>query len=122
MIVAELLATYGINLPSTAPGRYKTTCPRCSAKRNTKEHRAAKVLGVTIEAGDKVRFGCNHCEFKGPNKGDGELASGPRGGGQDRYCPTHIYRDRDGVIRFGKVRNPPGRKPKCIFVHPNGNG
>jgi putative DNA primase/helicase len=122
MTVAELLAKYGIKLESTAPGRYETTCPRCSAKRSTKEHRAAKVLGITIEADDKVRFGCNHCDFKGPNKGDSEIASGKGGGGKDRYFPTHIYLDAAGIIRFGKVRNPPGREPKCFFVHPDGKG
>ena len=30
--------------------------------------------------------------------------------------PTHIYRDRDGVIRFGKVRNPPGAQNEMLVV------
>ena len=36
--------------------------------------------------------------------------------------PTHIYRDAAGVIRFGKVRNPPGRESKAFWLHPDDNG
>jgi hypothetical protein len=33
MNVASLLAANGIKIASTAPGKYSTTCPRCSAQR-----------------------------------------------------------------------------------------
>ena len=78
MTVVELLAKHGIKLASTAPGRHYTTCPQCSAGRTSKEHRAAKVLGVTIEADGKVRWGCNHCDWTGPEKGSGKGGNGRR--------------------------------------------
>jgi Protein of unknown function (DUF3631) len=106
MTVDELLAKHGIKLASTAPGRYYTTCPQCSAGRASKEHRAAKVLGVTIEADGGVHWGCNHCSWTGPEKGTGAASVGPRD------LQSHIYRDKDGVVRFRKVRNAPGREPR----------
>src|SRR5262249_33111638 len=59
-----------------------------------------KVLGVTIES-NGVRWGCNHCEWTGPEKGSGER----------QKLQTYVYRDADGVARFRKVRNLPGREP-----------
>jgi hypothetical protein len=108
----------GITLDSYAPGRYYTTCPNCSAGRSTAEHRREKVLGVTIEADGSVRFGCNHCPWTGPQKGCGErgnVADGPA-------LPFYLYRDLAGVVRFRKVRNAPGRKPRFWLEHPDGNG
>jgi hypothetical protein len=113
MTPAELLATHGIKLGSTAPGRYYTTCPRCSHNRTGKEHQRAKVLGVTIK-GDRVRWGCNHCDWKGPEKG-----TNGQGGG---FAATYDYRDGDGVLRFQKVRNPPGSDPRFFMRRPDGNG
>ena len=49
MTVAEILSRHGIKLGSVAPGRHYATCPQCSSTRSSTEHRAAKVLGVTIE-------------------------------------------------------------------------
>src|SRR5262245_35150425 len=95
MTVAELLAKHAIQLASTAAGRHYTTCPHCSAGRASEEHRAAKVLGVTIEADGKVHWGCNHCQWTGPEKG-----SGPR-----RELQAYVYRDADSEPRFRKVRN-----------------
>jgi Protein of unknown function (DUF3631) len=118
MTVAELLAKYGIKLESTASGRYYARCPQCSDGRASKEHRAAKVLGVTIEADGKVRFGCNHCGWTGPEKGSGNRSNGK--GRKD--LPTYVYRDADGNGCFRKVRNLPGREPRFYFQHPDGNG
>jgi hypothetical protein len=112
----EVLAKHGIKLPSTAPGRHYTTCPQCSSTRSSSEHRAAKVLGITIEADGKVRFGCNHCGWTGPEKGNGGRSNGK--GRND--LPTYVYRDAGGVVRFRKVRNLPGREPRFYFPHPDG--
>jgi Protein of unknown function (DUF3631) len=116
MTIAGLLAKHGIKLPSTAPGRHYTTCPQCSAGRASKEHRAAKVLGLTIEADGKVRWGCNHCSWTGPEPGSGDRSNGK--GRND--LPTYVYRDAGGVVRFRKVRNLPGREPRFYFQHPDG--
>ena len=102
MTVAELLTKYGIKLASTAPGRHYTTCPHCSAGRASKEHRAAKVLGITIEADGKVHWGCNHCSWTGPEKGAGKNGNG-RDGAQ--HAATYDYADADGALLFQKVRN-----------------
>ena len=73
MTVAELLAKHGIQLPKhRRPASYYTTCPQCSSTRSSSEHRAAKVLGVTIEADGGVHWGCNHCSWTGPEKGAGK--------------------------------------------------
>jgi putative DNA primase/helicase len=119
MTVAELLAKHGINLPSTAPGRHYTTCPHCSAGRASKEHRAAKVLGVTIEADGGVHWGCNHCSWTGPEKGAGKDGNG-RGGAQ--HAATYDYTDESGALLFQKVRNPPGRDPRFWLRRPDGKG
>jgi hypothetical protein len=110
MTPQELLAKHGIKLESTAPGRYYTTCPQCSPTRSSAEHRAAKVLGVTIEADGSMRFGCNHCLFTGPEKGSG----------QRRELQAYIYRDADGVPQFRKVRNLPGRQPRFWLERADG--
>jgi hypothetical protein len=111
MTIIELLAKHDIKLASTAPGRHYTTCPQCSSKRS-EAHHDSKVLGVTIEADGSVRWGCNHCGWTGPEKGSGER--------QERQLTSHVYRDKDGAVRFRKVRNVPGREPKCWFERPDG--
>ena len=119
MTVAELLTKYGIKLASTAPGRHYTTCPHCSAGRASKEHRAAKVLGITIEADGKVHWGCNHCSWTGPEKGAGKNGNG-RDGAQ--HAATYDYADADGALLFQKVRNAPGREPRFWLRRPDGKG
>ena len=99
----ELLRAAGINLKRYAPGRYTVLCPRCSHTR-TGAHRKHPVLGVTIEP-DKVHWGCNHCDFKGPEKG-----SAPRGNGDGRgdWTSTKTF------YRYGdnrKVRTNGGTPP-----------
>src|SRR5262245_25246066 len=100
--VKELLNRHDIKLASCAPGRYYTTCPRCSDKRS-KAHQANKVLGVTIDSDGSVRWGCNHCGWIGPQKGSG---------GEKRELQAYIYRDATGLPLFRKVRNLPGRQPR----------
>lgn len=115
MIAAvELLQQNGIKLPNTAPGRHYTTCPQCSTGRSL-AHQRLEVLGVTID-GDKVSWGCNHCGWTGPEKGSGV----PRGNGGD--LTAYVYRDGEGVARFRKVRNLPGRQPRFWLQQPNGGG
>jgi hypothetical protein len=115
MTPQELLATNGITLTSTKPGRYYTTCPRCSAKRS-KAHQKNKVPGVSIE-GDSVHWGCNHCGWTGPEAGTGN--------GHDRqqsFAATFDYLNADGELLFQKVKNLPGREPRFWCRRPNGRG
>jgi Protein of unknown function (DUF3631) len=116
MTAAELLAKHGISLPSTAPGRYYTTCPNCSATRS-RAHQSNRVLGVSIESDDSVHWGCNHCGWTGPEKGTG-------GNGRDgeRFAATYDYTDAAGKILFQKVRNPPGHAPRFWLRRPDGKG
>jgi hypothetical protein len=117
MTVAEVLSRHGIKLGSVAPGRHYATCPHCSAKRASREHRAAKVLGVTID--DKgVHWGCNHCGWTGPEKGSGVHINGK----ERKDLPAYVYRDADGVPRFRKMRNLPGRSPRFWLERADGRG
>jgi hypothetical protein len=109
MSTEELLAKHGIKLPSTAPGRYYIACPQCSA---TRKKSGDKCLGVTIEADGKVHFGCNHCNFRGPEKGSGER----------RELTNYVYRDIASTPLFRKVRNLPGREPRFWLERPEGRG
>jgi hypothetical protein len=60
MITAEdICQKIGFRPPSYQPGRYYTTCPKCSHNRQ-KAHQKLKCLGVTIGS-DGVHAGCNHC-------------------------------------------------------------
>jgi Protein of unknown function (DUF3631) len=115
MTADELLAKHGIKLPSTAPGRYYVTCPKCSATRS-RAHQGSKVLGVTIEADGSVRWGCNHCGWVGPERGSGTI----NGGREPLH--SYIYRDADGTPRFRKVRNAPGREPRFWLERADGCG
>jgi putative DNA primase/helicase len=114
----ELLAQNGIRLEGAAPGRYYTTCPKCSATRS-RAHQGNKVLGITIEADCSVHWGCNHCAWRGPQKDAG--ANGHRGG-QAGFVVTYNYRDTAGNILLQKVRNPPGRAPRFWLRRPDGKG
>jgi len=95
--IDELLRANKISIPSTAPGRYYTTCPQCSHKRS-KEHQRSRVLGVTVD-GKSAHWGCNHCDWTGPAKGSGT----------DRRTDdviTYDYTDEMGELLFQKVRSP----------------
>jgi hypothetical protein len=112
MTPQELLGKHGIELPSYKPDRYYTTCPQCSRDRSN-VHQSNKVLGVTIEADGSVRWGCIHCNWKGPQKGNG---------GDQKKRRAYVYRDREGMARFRKVRNLPDRTPRFWLERPDGNG
>jgi Virulence-associated protein E len=112
----HILRDNGIDLPNTALGRYYTTCPKCSPRRSTAEHRKAKVLGVTIDH-EGVTFGCNHCNWTG---GRSYKANGhARGGGP---AATYDYDDANGKLVFQKVRNPADSKNRFWCRQPNGRG
>lgn len=114
MTPQETLTKQGISLESYKPGRYYTTCPQCSHTRST-PHRKNKVLGITIGDDGSVCWGCNHCTWSGPEKGSGQRQ-------ERRELTSHIYRDKDGVVRFRKVRNLPGREPRFWLERADGRG
>src|SRR5262245_26763442 len=91
----EILREHGINAPST-PGRHYALCPQCSASRTTKEHRNAKVLGITIEP-DGVTFGCNHCGWTGGGKINVHGQCKRKGAnGHAHFIAEYVYRTVDG--------------------------
>jgi Protein of unknown function (DUF3631) len=118
MNAEELLANNGIKLDSTAPGRYYTTCPKCSATRS-RAHQGSKVLGVTIGDDGSVHFGCSHCSWTGPEKGSGK---GRNGRGGEGFAATYDYTDAAGALLFQKVRNAPGGKLRFWLRRPDGKG
>jgi putative DNA primase/helicase len=108
-----LLANHGIELATSTPGRHYTTCPRCSKDRS-KAHQGAKVLGITIEPNDSIHWGCNHCGWTGPEKGNGARST--------KIEITYDYHDADGTLLFQKVRNPVGSKSRFFCRRPDGRG
>jgi putative DNA primase/helicase len=115
MTPQALLAAHNIHLASTAPGRYYTICPQCSAKRSN-AHQKNKVLGVTITADDSVHWGCNHCGWIGSEKGTGN----GRGGNN---LTTYDYQDASGTVTFQKVRAYDKNGEKFFWLRkPDGNG
>jgi hypothetical protein len=112
MNVTELLQANHIPLEELTPGRHYTTCPQCSANRS-RAHQKLECLGVTIEADGSVRWGCNHCNWTGPTKGNG--AARPE-------LTSYEYHGLDGTTLFRKVRNQPGREPRFWLERPNGRG
>jgi hypothetical protein len=112
MSAQELLTAHSIKLTVNGPGQYYTTCPRCSMKRS-KAHQHIKVLGILVESPDRVIWHCNHCDWSGPPKGIG---------GNQVELTTYVYCDVDGVPRFRKVRNLPGRQPRFWLEQPDGKG
>src|ERR1700757_3584275 len=90
---ADILRSAGITLQSTAPGRYYTACPQCSAKRKP-AHQKRQCLGVTIDE-TGVRWGCNHCKWKGGRS----YASWPvkTNGGGSPFVAQYIYEQADGT-------------------------
>ncbi len=51
-------------------GRTMTTCPLCSGKRRSVQHRRAKVLAVNLIEPDFAVYYCNHCEMSGHSRPD----------------------------------------------------
>jgi hypothetical protein len=115
MTPQELLQKFSIHLSDdTTYGHRYTTCPKCSADRKTAAHRADPVLGVTID--DKgVCWGCNHCGWTGPEKGNGHALQNAT-----RY---HVYTDEAGQVLYRKVRRPKGVKGLRFWLErPDGRG
>ena len=107
--VAEILQDVGIKLSSTAPGKYSTTCPKCSAQRQP-HHRRIRCLGVKIDE-QGVCWRCNHCDWSGPAKGSADGHAGD-------FAATYDYRDAHGVPLFQKVRYPEGHEPRFRMRRP----
>ena len=76
-------------------------------------------VGVTIEPDGRVRWGCSHCSWQGPQKG----ARAKANGADQPELPTYEYRDASGVMRFRKVRRKlPGGEKTFWLEQPDGRG
>jgi hypothetical protein len=51
-------------------GRTLATCPLCSGKRRSVQHRRAKVLAVNLVEPDFAIYYCNHCSMSGHSRPD----------------------------------------------------
>jgi Toprim domain len=51
-------------------GRTLATCPLCSSKRRSLQHRRAKVLAVNLVEPDFAIYFCNHCAMSGHSRPD----------------------------------------------------
>src|SRR5215475_3991905 len=100
--VKDLLAKHGITLASYAPGQHSTTCPTCSSR--DRAYREKKCLGVKIDSKGAC-WRCSACGWSGPENGSSDVNQRPE-------LTSYIYRDADGVERFRKVRNLPGKEPR----------
>jgi hypothetical protein len=103
-------STFRARRPAVTTLRARDAPPR------HKKHRSERVLGVTIE-GNSARWGCNHCDWKGPEKGNYKA-----NGHASEFSTTYDYRDADGVLRFQKMRNPPGSKTRFFMRRPDSKG
>src|SRR4029077_2910478 len=110
MTVEELLAANHIKLLSTKSGRYEVICPQCSAKRKTVNQKKP-VLGVTIN-GDTVHWGCNHCNWKGPEKG------ATNGAGDTRSLNGAHHNEHSKAASKPAISTQPkhGPKPKVDYI------
>ena len=64
-------------------------------------------------------LGLQPLRLDGPEKGSGK----PNGNAAaDDFAASYDYPDATGVVRFQKVRNLPGRKPRFWLRRPDGNG
>src|SRR5262249_415887 len=96
----ELLEANRIKLPHHKLGKQSSICPECSHTR-TKAHQNTECLSVKIDARGAT-WHCNHCGWSGPEKGKGKA----NGHARDHFEATYDYADKDGIIRFRKVRAP----------------
>jgi hypothetical protein len=112
--VADILHAHSIRPPSSAPGRYYTTCPQCSHKRE-QSHRKLKCLGITINDA-AAKWGCNHCGWTG-----GETCNGKANGyaHADPFIAIYDYTDEAGEILFQVCRKPDKQFPQR---RPDGKG
>jgi hypothetical protein len=109
--VEEILERFALHPPSTAIGRYYTTCPKCSAARS-RTHQKRECLGITIND-QGVAWGCNHCDFKGGTfyKLNGDA--------RDQSVATYDYYDENGNLLFQVCRTSDKKFPQR---RPDGNG
>jgi predicted P-loop ATPase len=112
--ISDILQSLGIRLESTAPGWHSALCPKCSHHRRG-ERKNHTCLSIRIES-DGVGVNCHNCTWK-----EVFLLNG-KGNSHDRELTPYIYRDADGVERFRKVRNLPGREPRFWLEQPDGRG
>ena len=115
MSADKILRENGINLPDTSPGRYYTTCPRCSASRSLANQKK-EVLGVTIDDSG-VFWGCNHCDWTDGTliKKNGKANGEPR----STIIATYDYVDETGNLLFQVCRKSDKTFPQR---RPDGNG
>jgi putative DNA primase/helicase len=106
---AEILREFGLPPPPNGADRFYTTCPKCSATRS-KEHQKSECLGISVE-NDGVKFGCNHCGWKGGGFFNGK--------DKDPVVANYIYEDESGNVLFRKVRT---AAKKFWQQRPDGNG
>jgi hypothetical protein len=105
---AEILRAHGISAQSTSPGRRYYVCPQCSSQRK-KPNQKLKPLGVTIDDAG-VKFGCNHCGWKGGEKFEQRSTSGSSELGPIKQ--TFDYVDESGALLFQVLRFEPIGRPK----------
>jgi hypothetical protein len=110
---ADLLQQFDLHPPSTTPGRYYTTCWKCSPTRS-RAHQQLKCLGITIDDMG-VQFGCNHCGWTGGGYYNGS--------GKLEFEATYEYVDENGELLFQVCRRrmPDGGK-EFPQRKPNGHG
>jgi hypothetical protein len=56
-------------------GRAMATCPLCSGKRRSAQHRRAKVLAVNLIEPDFAVYFCNHCAMSGHSRPDSRIVN-----------------------------------------------
>jgi hypothetical protein len=92
---------------------------RCPAHNDTEPS-----LSVSEGTNGKLLVKCHAgCSFEDIKRALEHKGLWPKkGNGRDCELPAHVYRDADGLERFGKIRNAPGREPRFLFTRPDGNG
>ena len=83
--VDELLPKHGIALADTKPGRYYTTCPKCSKDRRSPDT-SRQVSRRHHRARRRGQVGLQSLRWTGPEKGSGER--------QDHRHELHLPRRR----------------------------
>ena len=100
---AEILREHGIVLTTYDRGRHYATCPQCSTSRSTMEHRANRVLGVTIDA-KGVQWGCNHCAWTGGGYYNARPNGKANGQAGRAIIATYDYPDEIGELLYQVCR------------------
>jgi hypothetical protein len=114
MNVADLFARHSIKLDNTAPGRHYAICPQCATTRKL-ANQTKKTLGITIN-GEGAHWGCNHCGWTGPEKGNGNGRDGDT-------LIAYTYVHASGAVVFQKVRAYDQHGKKFFWLRrPDGRG